>query len=187
MLHIFGRSANFHQKLFQIDAEIAQATRAKGCAHCGGKLHQANYPRTGFGVEAEVRSLYASRFSFCCGRCRRRTTPPSVRFFGRRRFVAALFVLLSALRLPVTEQRCEQLVRHFAVHLSVSTWKRWRAWWRHRFPISSFWTEAKAHVPSVSTTTPLPRGLLQAFLAAHVAQRLLSLLQFVSPLSIGSV
>jgi len=187
MLHIFGRSANFHQTLLQLDAEIAERTRARGCPHCGGRLHRANYPRQGFGLHADVRPLYATRFSFCCGRCRRRATPPSVRFFGQRRFVAALFVLLSALRLPVTEQRCEQLVRHFAVYLSLSTWKRWRAWWRHRFPISAFWTDAKAHVPSVNTSTPLPRGLLQAFLAAQVAKRLLSLLQFLSPLSIGSI
>jgi len=187
MLHIFGRSTNFHQKLLQIDAEIAEGAQAKGCPHCDGRLHQANYPRQAFGIPADVRPLYTIRFSFCCSRCRRRTTPPSVRFFGRRRFAAVLFILLSAHRLPVTERRCEQLIRHFAIRVSLSTWKRWRVWWQRGFPASSFWYEAKAHVPSATPTTPLPRGLLQAFLSTPVTERLLSLLQFLSPLSIGSI
>ena len=48
-----------------------------------GPLHQAHYerkPRDAPLIWMEEKS----RFSFCCGHCRRRCTPASVRFLGRR-------------------------------------------------------------------------------------------------------
>jgi hypothetical protein len=42
------------------------------------------------------------RFSLCCGRegCRRRATPPSVRFLGRRVYVGAVVIVASVLIAP---------------------------------------------------------------------------------------
>ena len=79
--------------LIAIDREIAEATRKKGC-DCGGALHQSNYPRSPFGLSAEFRIAYEERFSFCCADCRKRTTPSSVRFFGRRWYPAPLLLLI---------------------------------------------------------------------------------------------
>lgn len=113
---------NFHTHLLTIDSELAQAVQEQGCRHCSGSLHQAHYPRIAFGITSEIAPLYSFRFSFCCADCRRRTTPTSVRFFGRRRYVTTLFILLCASRsLTPDDACCARLARRFGCHLSVST------------------------------------------------------------------
>ena len=69
--------------LERIDEDLA--ARIKTCRCCGGNLHAASYPRKPRGVERPL-VAEARRLSFCCTRegCRRRVTPPSVRYFGRR-------------------------------------------------------------------------------------------------------
>ena len=84
--------------LKQVDAAEAQRCREAGCPRCGGALHSATYPRKPHGLAAELRDD-VRRFSLCCSVCRRRVKPASVRFFGRRFYVGALFVLVSALAL----------------------------------------------------------------------------------------
>jgi len=117
-----NNNLNFHIHLYDLDVETAEAVKQAGCLHCGGRLHQANYPRIGFGLRPQLAHLYAQRFSFCCADCRSRTTPPSVRFFGRRRFAASIFLLLCASRhLKPNEQSCLRLARRFGCHLSLST------------------------------------------------------------------
>ena len=119
---LVNSNLNFHTHLLNIDIDLAQKVKEQGCPHCGGKLHQANYPRTAFGVTAQIAPIYACRFSYCCANCRRRTTPPCVRFFGRRRYVATIFILLCASRsLTPDEACCTRLARRFGCHLSVST------------------------------------------------------------------
>src|SRR5690606_37865054 len=87
MCHAFLGTASFWAVLVKIDEDMAAQTRAARCRSCGGKLHSARYRRKPRGV---ARSLIgdagAVRLSFCCSRdgCRRRHTPPSVRFLGRR-------------------------------------------------------------------------------------------------------
>ena len=82
--------------LKRVDEAEAEACREAGCPRCGGDLHSARYPRKPHGLAPELRDD-VRRFSFCCVDCRRRMTPPSVRFFGRRFRVAPLFLLVSAL------------------------------------------------------------------------------------------
>ena len=112
---------NFHQSLLNIDIEMAKTIKERGCRHCSGTLHQANYPRIGFGLSPQLKSLYDTRFSFCCSDCRRRTTPPSVRFMGRRRYSATLFVLLCSSRLCPSDSCCERLAKRFGFHLPSRT------------------------------------------------------------------
>ncbi len=186
MSHNFLHNASFHETLFSID--LAEAKRAcfHGCPHCGGPLHQANYPRLGFGVKTEHSHFYTTRFSFCCRTCRRRLTPPSVRFFAQRRFISSVFVLVTALRLSTSEAHCNALARRFGIHLSLSTWKRWRAWWR-QLPMSRFWAYAKTRLPAFTPQTPLARSMLTQFPGTGLSQRLLLFLRFLSPLSSGSM
>ena len=82
--------------LKQVDAAEAQACREAGCPRCAGALHSATYPRKPYGLAADLRDD-VRRFSLCCSVCRRRVKPASVRFFGRRFYVGALFVVVSAL------------------------------------------------------------------------------------------
>ena len=82
--------------LKQVDEAEAALWRSAGCPHCGAALHSATYPRKPHGLAPELRGD-ARRCSLCCCRCRRRVTPPSARFFGRRFRVAPLLVMVSAL------------------------------------------------------------------------------------------
>lgn len=139
MSHKFLFNSTFHALLLiEIDRELAESTRQKGCP-CGGSLHRSSYPRSPFGLPPKLRFAYQERFSFCCNICRQRTTSPSVRFFGRRWHPAPLFLLISALTLSINEHLLAQIKRHFGITVSESTWKRWRRWWRDTFVETAFW------------------------------------------------
>jgi hypothetical protein len=87
-----------HQEIFQllekVDSDLTQETRLKGCLLCGGKLHRSDYDRKPRGGPQ-----WDLRFSLCCAKegCRRRHTPPSVRFMGRRVYAGLVVVLVSAM------------------------------------------------------------------------------------------
>ncbi len=69
------------------------------------------------------------RFSLCCARegCRRRHTPPSVRFMGRRVYAGLVVVLVSAMIHGLKPERV-QLLRE-ALGIDRRTLERWRQWW----------------------------------------------------------
>jgi hypothetical protein len=98
MYHELPRSATFWLFLFSVDQDLAQSAREKACP-CGGRLHRANYLRKPRGAE-DLPEDYGYRFSFCCARdgCRKCVTPPSVRFLGRKVYLFAVVVLVSAMR-----------------------------------------------------------------------------------------
>jgi hypothetical protein len=78
------------------DPSVCDPVRAAGCPYCGAALHAGDYPRKPRGVPRSLLGpAYERRLSLCCSRegCRRRVTPPSVRFFGRRVYLGALVVL----------------------------------------------------------------------------------------------
>jgi hypothetical protein len=64
---------------------IVAQVQAGGCT-CGGVRHSARYPRKPRALQGMLDERYQNRLSFCCARegCRRRSTPPSVRFLGRK-------------------------------------------------------------------------------------------------------
>ena len=121
--------------LTRIDAAEADRCRLEGCPRCGGCLDGASYPRKPHGLAASLREG-VRRFSFCCRDCRRRETPSSVRFFGRRFRVAPVFLAASFLvqrggfRLTTVSE---------CLGIPVSTLRRWRRWWREMFPKTRAW------------------------------------------------
>ena len=186
MSHNYLLNTSFHQSLLAFDFDTARQVQAKNCNHCGGLLHQAHYPRLGFGVPSELASLYQSRYSFCCAQCRKRTTPPSLRFFGRRRYIAPLFLLLCSVRFSPCEKRCERWAKRRGIQLSLSTWKRWVSWWQRDFPQTPFWSIAKACFLPPLNVNPSLRALLKSLAGKVLPQQLTQLLQFLSPLSIDA-
>ena len=162
MSHKFPFNSSFHRILVAIDRELAETTRQEGCS-CGGSLHQSNYPRSSLGLPIQFRPDYETRLSFCCNDCRKRTTPPSVRFFGRRRYPAPLLLLISALMVRINEYRLTQIKRHFGITISESTWKRWRRWWREAFVETRFWSKARGLIPEPKKIVTLPRRMLNIF------------------------
>lgn len=187
MLHKFLFNASFHLFLISIDQELAKTVQDKGCPYCMGQLHQANYPRSPMGLPSPCRDYYDERISFCCDRCRKRITPQSVRFFGRRWFPAPLFILINVFMLGINELRILQIKRHFGVVVSESTWKRWRRWWRERFIKTEFWQQAKGLLVSpLSTEKSFTRALLNRF-SGKVEEKFFQLLRFLAPLTGGDL
>jgi hypothetical protein len=178
-------SASFHLLLNKIDQEITDKIGLQGCLFCGNKLHKANYPRSPVGLPSQVRHYYDERLSLCCNTCRKRATPPSVRFFGQRWFPAPLLMLISALMLGINERRLQQVKRHFGITVSESTWKRWRRWWRESFQKTLFWQQSKGLAPSaIETKKFFSRSLLDVF-EGSLEEKICRLLKFLSPLTGG--
>ncbi|MBM4093335.1 MAG: hypothetical protein FJ276_28575 [Planctomycetes bacterium] len=99
MYHVLLRDARFWGFLFQVDQHLAAQAQQQGCS-CGGRLHCANYPRKPRGGPTPLPGSRDYRLSFCCDRdgCRKRTTPPSVRFLGRKVYLGAVVILVAAMR-----------------------------------------------------------------------------------------
>ncbi len=117
MASAFTNDPRLYATLLQIDKDLAAETREKGCPHCGGVLHSACYPRKLKGFCSPFDDKKIVRFSFCCSTdgCRRRITPPSVRFLGRRRYLSAVVVLVSAVFHGLTTKRAEELEKLIGV------------------------------------------------------------------------
>lgn len=185
MLPIFLMNANFHFFLLMVDQEMSISVFRAKCLYCGGTLHQANYPRSPMGVPSNFREYYEERLSFCCDTCRRRSTPESVRFFGRRWYSAAFFMFICLLQLGITERRLAQFKKHTGMTVSEKTWKRWRKWWRECFVSTPFWQQYKGLVIiNIDDSPALPRALYEVF-SGTSSERMRLLLRFLSPLTSG--
>lgn len=150
--------------LLRIDADLAARARAAGCSFCGGRLDVANYPRKPRGADG-LGEDYAIRASFCCAAegCRRRRTPPSVRFLGRKVYVGVVVVLASALQHGASKKSVAELTAH--VGATRRTLRRWRRWWSTAFASSRFWTSLRGRfVPAVAETA-MPASLLSRVVA----------------------
>jgi hypothetical protein len=187
--HELLRSGSFWTFLLSIDKDLAERTRQKACS-CGGRLHCANYPRAPRGGPGDLPEEYRYRFSFCCDRegCRKRVTPPSVRFLGRKVYLGAVVILISAMRQGPTPRRVRELSRLFGV--DGATIARWQAYWRDHFSRTPFWKVARARLVPVVEIVSLPLSILEAFLrTADQRQGWARLLKFLSPITIrgGSI
>jgi hypothetical protein len=172
--------------LLELDRELAAEARAQGCS-CGGRLHSARYPRKPRrGVPLALREHYRWRESLCCERegCRRRTTPESLRFLGRRVYLGVLVVLVSAMTGGVTERRAAAM--RALVGVSVRALQRWRAWWLQAFPETVFWREARGRMASPVDEGRLPASLLERFSGDGAGSGLLACLRFLAPITTSS-
>jgi len=115
--HSFLSDARFYQLLFHVDQELACEVQIGGCRFCGGVLHSARYPRKPRGLRQALDASYETRLSFCCAvdGCRRRNTPPSVRFLGRKVYLGAMIVLLTALQHGLTDKRRQALIEQLDI------------------------------------------------------------------------
>ena len=182
MSHTPLLDARVWQLLLTIDRDLAAEARRTGCA-CGGRLHSARYRRKPRGgLPAELRVEYSRRESLCCAHaeCRRRATPPSVRFLGRRVFLAAVVVLVTAMTTGVTTQRAAKLRGQFGVR--ERTLQRWRAWWLQTFPRTAFWKGARARLVPAVDEQRLPASLLERF-TDPLEERLVACLKFLAPIT----
>ena len=170
----------FLQFLAAIDTDLASRARMQGCRFCGGALHSACYPRKPRGG-AVMATEATTRHSFCCDKCRRRTTPESVRFLGRRVYPGFVMVLLSAMQSGVTHT----LINELQLHLGVArrTLQRWRHWWREIFVRTPFWDLGRGRFMPPIEHAALPMSLLDRFKGQDGQSQLVLCLRFLAPLS----
>ena len=183
MYHALFGNASFWAFLFSVDEELAEATRQAGCP-CGGHLHCANYPRKPGGGCGNLPESYRYRLSFCCERdgCRKRATPPSVRFLGRKVFLGAVVVLVAAMRHGPSPRRVRELTELFDVDRR--TIARWSVFWREHFPQTPFWKVARTRFVLGRAIADLPRVLFDAFIHSEDSREDWErLLRFLSPIT----
>ncbi|WP_036286329.1 hypothetical protein [Methylosinus sp. PW1] len=176
--------ARFHELLLAFDRDLAARAREVRCARCGGALHSGNFLRKPRGGPAGLGADHNLRFSFCCAvqDCRKRATPSSFRFLGRKVFLSAVVVLVSAIRNGAAAS-----VRELSnlVGASRNTIQRWRQWWRDVFAASPFWRVAAAAFMPPVAREELPTALLDRFSGA-TAERLTALLRLLLPITGGA-
>ena len=184
MYHDLPRSASFWSFLLAVDEDLAEETRKKGCA-CGGRLHCANYPRKPRGAGLELTEFQSQRLSFCCDRdgCRKRATPPSVRFLGRKVYLAAIVILVSAMRQGPTPRRVRELSERFdATKAQSSAGRPSGANTSHKRP------SGRSHAlrfVTLGEIVSLPLSLVDAFLSHHPPRDGWTLLlRFLSPITV---
>lgn len=189
--------ASFIHALLDLDSRTIRRTQAAGCPwnRCRSRLDRADYPRKPRGVPPEVEKEASKRGSLCCSEegCRRRTTPPSVFFLGRRVYVGVAFVLLSILRFGITQRRQDDLRRELQRELQLqgmsspdlSTLRRWRDWWCRLLPGTPFWRATRGRLVRPVAIEDLPAGLLGLF-EGDPGSQMDGLLRLLSPLSTSS-
>jgi hypothetical protein len=175
----------FWRFLLDIDCDFAMSVREKGCS-CGGHLHAANYFRKPRGGPDDLSKECCLRLSLCCGKegCRKRRTPPSVRFLGPKVYLLPVIFLAAAMRQGPSPRAMRELSDLFGADRR--TIARWQVLWQEQFPRTRFWKVERARfVPAFDVAT-LPRSLLQAFFASDdLRGDWERLLRFLAPITIA--
>lgn len=154
----------FLAELAELDDRIAEQVRRAGCPRCGGRLDGADYARKPRGgLIVPLAESWTRRRSLCCSRegCRRRATPPSVRFLGRKVY-AEVVVVLACVHASLVEK-----ARAASAHTGVParTTRRWLTWWQTVFVASALWRDARARLVPPVDDGALPGSLLERFTA----------------------
>ena len=175
------RDGLLRKLLEHVDEDLAGECRAVGCRYCGGVLHSAKYERKPRGPEGF--EGWDRRDSFCCERegCRKRHTPPSVRFLGRRVYVSVVVMVVGAMVHGVKRGRVERLRQ--VLGIDARTLERWRRWWLETFVRTGFWKGAKGRCMPPVDPARLPLSLVERF-GARQREGLVKLLEFLAPITV---
>jgi hypothetical protein len=174
----------FFELLEQQDAAIAGRVAAGGCLECGGPLHRGDYDRKPRGgLFARAGEDVVRRFSLCCGSegCRKRATPPSLRFLGRRVYLGAVVILASI----VAQAFGTAGGVRAGTGVPARTIDRWLAWWRGAFVKTEVFVVIRARLVGLAVAH-LPASILDR-LSGTRAEQVGSMLTLLAPISTGSV
>ncbi|WP_245176333.1 transposase [Cupriavidus sp. AcVe19-6a] len=171
--HALLQTPAFFSLLRRIDEDLMQAARENCCCHCGQPLHRADYPRKPRGCPPAARPDCSTRLSLCCTGCRKRTTPGSVRFLGRRVYLAIITVLRSS--------RAHCFSIEGLPSVSWVTLKRWRLWWDDTFPTTPIGRWLNGRLPLAPEPVAYPERLLQSVQADTDAGRFTAALRLLLP------
>ena len=141
MYHPLLTDARFHNILFDLDRLITEQVKQAQCPKCLGRLNQSNFPRKPRGVPKDTIADYHIRFSLCCSTegCRKRFTPPSMRFLSRKVYSSVVIILIFLLKPETDESRIETINTLLGTTLSIETLRRWRHFWTKEIPQTHTW------------------------------------------------
>lgn len=165
--------------LLEVDSVLAKNAQALGCPKCGSRLDVSTYGRKPRGLEGPGIDVSHRRFSYCCRKdgCRKRVTPPSVRFLGRKVYVGAV----------VTLAMSREWLGKTTLRVCRQTLKRWSGFWGAVLSYGSlFWKNVKLALPPALQPMGSPIAILEIFRERHKSAEtaLLKCLEFFSPLSV---
>ena len=171
------RDKRLYDFLELVDSDFASEAGARPCEHCGAVLHRGDFPRKPRGGPS-----WDKRFSFCCSRdgCRKRNTPPSVRYLGRKVYVGVVVVLVSAMMHGPNAKRISQLCQLLPV--DTRTLYRWRKWWTQAFVMGAFWRSARGRFSRPIEHAQMPLSLVDVFGACQ-PKGLVNLMTFLAPIT----
>ena len=184
MVDFFELEREFFALLEQQDRRIAKQVAAEGCPVCGGPLHRGDYERKPRGARiAPAGEEFVRRISLCCGRegCRKRATPPSLRFLGRRVYLGAVVIVASM----VVQARATLGALRQATGVPKRTVRRWLGWWQGPFLTTEVFIAVCARLVGVDREQ-LPTSIVGRFEGAWTL-RMEALLALLAPLTTGSV
>ena len=106
-----------------------------------------------------------------------------MRFLGRKVYLGAVVILVSAMRQGPSPRRVRELSRLFAV--DKATIVRWQSFWRDHIPQTPFWKLAWARLVPVFEIVALPLSILEAFFhRGDQYEGWANLLRFLSPITV---
>jgi hypothetical protein len=179
------RDARFYAFQLEADRTLLAEARKEVCVVCGDRLHSGPFHRKPRGGPAAMSEDADLRYSLCCAdrECRKRVTPASLRFLGRKVYLSATVVVVAAMRHGISPARMRTLREHLGV--SRRTVERWRVWWAAAFAEGPFWKAAAASFLPAVEPARLPASLLERFLGDEEEQLIL-LLRFLGPITGGA-
>mgnify|MGYP001813227246 CR=1 FL=1 len=180
LCHRLLQDARLFGVLKRFDEDMAARVHASRCPVCGGRLDVSNYSRKPRGGPPG----HDLRLSFCCSveGCRRRATPPSVRFLARKVYLGAVVVLCTAMQQGLSSCRVRRLREDLGV--SYRTLCRWQFFWTEAFATSPFWRSAQGRLARPIAPNRLPVDLLEAMgWATDEEESLKRLLRFIAPIT----
>lgn len=174
------RDSRLFGVLLKVDEDLAEQARRARC-RCGGILHRATYERKPRGGPEGLSRSHAMRLSFCCARdgCRRRTTPVSLRFLGRKVFFGIAVLLGPVLTGAVRGAERRRVLE--VVGASARTLRRWARWWREVFAGGPFWSTVQGRFARPVAVAEMPASLLAVWAHLSPADAVSSALLFVAP------
>jgi hypothetical protein len=185
MVDRFELGSEFFARLEQEDEKIARKVAEGGCLACGrGALHRSDYSRKPRGRRiAPEGDGSVLRFSLCCDRegCRKRATPPSLRFLGRRVYLGAVVVVASMFA-RVIESATE--LRQ-VTGVPVRTTRRWLGWWGGPFVSTSVFVAVCARLIGVAVAE-LPASIVLR-LPGSPTEQVGAMLALLAPLTTSTV
>jgi len=174
----------FFLLLVRLDESVTQRVAAAGCRWCEGPLHRSDFDRKPRGaLIAPAGEEFMRRFSLCCGRegCRKRATPPSVRFLGRRVYLGAVVIVASIVALAL--RGAGEIRRRTGV--PARTTQRWLGWWQGPFLDTEVFVTICARLIGVDVER-VPASIVGR-LEGTPTERVQRMLAWLLPLTTGSV